>query len=101
MSRQPAPVASQRSHWYWNANGVSPFHVPVVFRSRNPGFGVPVTFGAIEREGAKCRSGSVGNVWLEKTVTDLTGFVAVTKKRIVLFRSASARTYVFVVAPGM
>src|SRR5205807_726982 len=49
---QPLPAASQRCHWYVNATGLPPFHVPGTAASGVPALAVPAIVGGVSVDGA-------------------------------------------------
>lgn len=49
---QLAPLESQRLHWYENASGTDPDHVPRLVVSPRPGFGLPAIAGRATFAGA-------------------------------------------------
>ena len=52
IGAQPAPAASQRFHWYVNAIGLPPLHVPGTPASAEPARAVPATVGGVAATGA-------------------------------------------------
>src|SRR4051794_16940290 len=98
MSAQPWPPASQRRHWYVNAIGSVPVHVPGSAVSVSPSRAVPATDGAAVGFGA---TGSTTPLMLDVAVAEPASFVAVTTTRNCDPTSAETGVYARAPAPGM
>ena len=81
MSRQPAPVASQRCHWYVNEVGVAPFQVPLLAVSVFPSSEEPVIDGRVVATGAFVAAARITAVAADARVFVPAEFVAVTVTR--------------------
>ncbi len=105
---QFVPVAGQRSHWYENAIGVVPVHVPLPARSVLPFASVPVYEGAVVDAGFVADSPEPESVgaWITPVGADWsatvpTAFFAVTATRILAPMSAPWTMYDDAVESGI
>jgi hypothetical protein len=81
MLRQPAPVASQRCHWYVNEVGVAPLHEPLLAVSVLPSSEEPLIDGRAVATGAFVAAGRMMAVAADSREFVPAEFVAVTVTR--------------------
>src|SRR5215212_3298137 len=103
MSEQLPPVWSQRRHWYANAIGCPPVHVPGFAVSVWPCCGVPLIVGCFALTGrpAVAEARTVVEVAFEFALAVPSAFEAMTRERMRWPTSARRRMYVRRVSPGI
>ena len=91
----------QRTHWYANAIGVVPLHLPTEAVSVEPWLAWPEIDGSFVFFGAEVLELVTVVVAFEATVDDPATFVALTRNRIRFPTSSLWSLYVELVAPEM